>query len=145
MIPIKGKIPYIAEAEINYKSEYDPAVYTTSDQATVSVDPNTAWADTYVGEVWWDLSTLRYQWYEQGDAEYRKNNWGTLFPGSTVDVYEWVESNLTPTEWNSIADTTEGIAQGFSGQTKYDDNTYVLKRIYDKTTNSFCSQILLLG
>ena len=138
--PIKGKIPYIAEAEINYKSEHDPAVYTTSDQSTVSIDPNTAWADTYVGEVWWDLSTLRYQWYEQGDAEYRKNNWGTLFPGSTVDVYEWVESNLNPTEWNSIADTTEGISQGFSGQTKYDENTYVLKRVYDKTTNSFVSR-----
>jgi len=134
--PVKGKIPYIAETELTYKSERDPAIYTTSDQP-LNVDPDTNWGATHVGETWWDLSTVRYTWYEQGDIEFRKNNWGTTFPGSRIDIYEWVESDISPEEWNNIADTTEGIAAGFSGATKYDDNTYVLKRVYDTATNNF--------
>jgi len=137
--PIKGKIPYIAETEISYKSAKDPAIYTTSDRG-LNVDPDTNWGATHVGQIWWDLSTVRYVWYEQGDVEFRKNNWGGLFPGSTIDIYEWVESDLSPEEWNNISDTTEGIAAGFSGQSKYDNNTFVLKRVYDTATNNFVNR-----
>lgn len=137
--PVKGKIPYIAETEITYKGERDPAIYSTSDQA-INVDPDINWGADHVGEIWWDLSTIRYTWYEQGDIEFRKNNWGQIFPGSSVDIYEWVESDVSPEEWNNIADTTEGIAAGFSGKSKYDDNTYVLKRVYDTSTSNFVSR-----
>jgi len=137
--PVKGKIPYLAEAEIRYKSDIDPAIYTVGDSG-VNVNSSIAWAEDHVGEVWWDLSSVRYVWYEQGDTEYRSNNWGGLFPGSSIDVYEWVETDLLPSEWAEIADTTEGVALGFSGIPKYDDTVVAVKRIYNNNTNSFTSR-----
>jgi len=70
--------------------------------------------------------------------EYRKNNWGKLFPGATIDVYEWVGSTLLPSEWSSQADTTQGLTLGISGQPKFPDNSIVsVKQVYDNITNSY--------
>jgi hypothetical protein len=135
--PIKGRIPGIAEQEISYKLMNDPAVYSIG-LTGVNVDTNKNWLDEHVGELWWDLSTAKYQWYEQGDLEYRRNNWGKLFPGATIDVYEWVGTTLLPTEWLSKADTVAGLADSISGQPKYIDNSVIsVKQVYDPITNSF--------
>ena len=135
--PLKGRIPGIAEQELSYKLMNDPAVYSVGLRA-VNVDPNKNWLDDHVGELWWDLSTAKYQWYEQGDLEYRRNNWGKLFPGSTIDVYEWVSTSLLPTEWLAKADTVSGLANGISGQPKYIDNSVIsVKQVYNPTTNNF--------
>lgn len=135
--PIKGKIAGIADQEIKYKSAFDPAVYSIGISGTVN-DVNTSWIDSHVGELWWDLSTVKYTWYEQGDLSYRKNNWGKLFPGATIDVYEWVESQYLPSEWSSKADTSAGLTEGISGQPKYSDNSVLsVKQVYNYVTNSF--------
>ena len=135
--PLKAKIAGIAEQELTYKLISDPAVYSVGIARTIN-DVNSNWLDNYVGKLWWDLSTAKYLWYEQSDLEYRKNNWGKLFPGATIDVYEWVSSSLLPSEWSSQADTTSGLAAGISGQPKYADNTVLsVKQVYDPITNSF--------
>jgi len=135
--PLKGKIAGIAEQELTYKLISDPAIYSLG-LAGVNVDTNTNWLDDHVGELWWDLSTAKYVWYEQSDLEYRKNNWGKLFPGATIDVYEWVGSTLLPSEWSSQADTTQGLTLGISGQPKFPDNSIVsVKQVYDNITNSY--------
>ena len=77
-------------------------------------------------------------WYEQGDLEYRKNNWGKLFPGATIDVYEWVGSTLLPSDWAVQADTTTGLTQGISGQPKFSDNSAIsVKQVFDPITSTF--------
>ena len=43
----------IAEAEIFYKTLYDPAVYNNSG-ATGTVDATNSWTDTQIGRLWWD-------------------------------------------------------------------------------------------
>ena len=135
--PLKARIAGIAEQELSYKLISDPAVYSVGIPRTIN-DVNSNWLDDYVGKLWWDLSTAKYIWYEQSDLEYRKNNWGRLFPGATIDVYEWVSSSLLPSEWSSQADTTSGLANGISGQPKYADNTVLsVKQVYDPITNSF--------
>jgi hypothetical protein len=135
--PLKGKIAGIAEQELAYKLISDPAIYSLG-LAGVNVDTNINWLDDHVGELWWDLSTAKYVWYEQSDLEYRKNNWGKLFPGATIDVYEWVGSTLLPSEWSTQADTTQGLALGISGQPKFPDNSIVsVKQVYDNITNSY--------
>ena len=135
--PIKGKIAGIADQDLKYKSSFDPAVYSIGTSLTVN-DTNSNWLDEHVGELWWDVSTAKFVWYEQGDLEYRKNNWGRLFPGSSIDVYEWVGTEYLPSEWSEIADTTEGLSEGISGQPKYADNTILsVKQIYNAITNSF--------
>lgn len=135
--PLKGKIPDIAEKELTYKTSVDPAIYSVGTNV-VNINSDTCWLDDHVGELWWDLSTARYVWYEQGDLEYRRNNWGKVFPGSTIDVYEWVSSSLLPSDWAVQADTSSGVALGISGQPKHPDNTVLgVKQVYDSLTGSF--------
>ena len=135
--PLKGKIAGVADEEIRYKTSIDPAIYSIGTTST-TVLTDTNWTTTQVGELWWDLSTVKYVWYEQGDLNYRKNNWGRLFPGCSIDVYEWVESTYLPSEWAELADTASGISQGISGQPKFPDNTVLsVKQGYDAISNSF--------
>ena len=135
--PLKGKILGIAEAELTYKMPSDPAIYSVG-VAGVNVNGSANWVDNHVGELWWDLSTAKYIWYEQGNLEFRRSNWNKLFPGSSIDVYEWVESTLLPSDWSIQADTPAGLTQGISGQPKNVDNSIVsVKQVYDHITNSF--------
>ena len=135
--PVKGKIAGLAEQELKYRSAFDPAVYTIGSNLSV-VDSTTSWIDEHVGELWWDLSTAKYICYEQGDDIFRKNNWGRLFPGSSIDVYEWVKSDLLPSEWAAQADTSEGLTNGISGQPKYPDNSIVsVKQLFNNVTGAF--------
>ena len=135
--PIKGKILGIAEQELTHKAANDPAVYSIGTD-TVSVSTNINWLDDHVGQLWWDLSTTKYIWYEQGNLEYRRNNWGKLFPSSSIDIYEWVESTLLPSDWSIKADTSLGLSQGISGQPKYPDNSVLsVKQVYDSISGGF--------
>ena len=135
--PLKGRIAGLAEQELTYKMAVDPAIYSVAGDNS-STDLANNWIDSYVGHLWWDLSTVKYQWYEQGDDTFRKNTWGKLFPGASVDIYEWVGTNLLPSEWNQLADTDTGLAQGISGQPKFaDDSVYSVKQVYDSVTDSF--------
>ena len=135
--PVKGRILGVADREINFKTEWDPAVYSVG-QGSVNVDPGTAWSEEHIGEVWWDLSTARWTWYEQGTQEYKSKHWGELFPGASIDVYEWVESTQTPADWDTLSDTTQGISLSISGKPKYADNTvYTVKQKYDSSSDSF--------
>jgi len=135
--PIKGKIAGIAEQELKYKTSFDPAIYSLGNSNTGN-NLNTNWLDTHVGELWWDLSTVKYIWYEQGELEYRKSNWGTIFPGSSIDIYEWVGTTLLPSQWAAQADTVNGLAQGISGQPKYTDNSVLsVKQVYNPISDTF--------
>ena len=130
----KLKILGIAEQEISYKTVYDPAVYTNGTDEQV-VDETTAWFEKNVGKLWWNLSTVKWIDYEQGDDVYRSGNWNGLAFGSSIDIYEWVESSLLPSDWSILADTNEGLAEGISGQPLYSDNTvYSVKEIYNVNT-----------
>ena len=135
--PLKGKIVGLAEQELKYKSAFDPAVYSVG-TSTVVTDVNSCWLDEHIGELWWDLSTTKYMWYEQSDLTFRKNNWGRLFPGATIDVYEWVGSIYLPSEWVVKADTAAGLSEGISGQPKFvDDSSVSYKQVFDPMTNTF--------
>jgi hypothetical protein len=130
----RGKILNIAEQEIKYKTPYDPAVYTigTSD---VVVDPTINWLEKNVGKLWWNTGTAKFQYAEQKDSAYRVGNWNQLVRGSSIDVYEWVETVLQPNEWAAFADTNAGLAQGISGQPLYPNNdVYSVKNFYSATT-----------
>ncbi len=129
--PIKGRILGLADREIDIKTAWDPATYNVGDKA----DLKTSWAETHVGEVWWDLSTVKWLWYEQDTQEYKQNHWGQTFPGSSIDVYEWVESRLLPSEWNN---RPEGTSVTISGTALYgDDSNYTVVQKYDSRLDSF--------
>lgn len=107
--PAKGILPPNADREIEYKSEIDPAVYNNHSD-TNQISTSKPWTDKHVGQVWWDLSTARYIDYESHDNAYRRTYWGRLFPGATVDIYEWVSSSQPPTNYlgtGTVKSTTE--------------------------------------
>ena len=132
----KLKILGSAEQEIKFKTPYDPAIYIVGTDEQI-VDDSQAWFELHVGEVWWNVSTAKWVWYEQGDIAYRAGNWNQLAAGASIDVYEWVESVLLPSEWAAIADTADGLAEGISGQPLYpDDTVYNFKQQFNPTTGA---------
>ena len=129
--PVKGRILGIADREIDIKTAWDPATYNTGTHTNTKI----AWAEDHIGEVWWDLSTVKWLWYEQDTQEYKTNHWGQTFPGSSIDVYEWVESRLLPSQWNL---RVEGTDATISGQALYgDDSNYTVVQRYDSRLDSF--------
>ena len=89
--PFKGVLPGFIDKELDYITEQDPVVYNAQRHQ---------FGEKQVGAVWWDTSSIRYQWYEQGTNVDRWKNWGKAFPGSTIVVCEWVESRAKPQNWN---------------------------------------------
>ena len=126
--PFKGKIAGTAEQEIAFKTNYDPARYNVSTNSSTNLNVKTPWANEEVGKVWWNLNDCRFIWYEQGTLEYRRNNWARLFPGSSVEIYEWVESPFLPSEYE--ANNPTGIA------VHPDNSAYSVTTVVDTVTGN---------
>ena len=45
---------------------------------------------------------LSYFDYTQGLDDYKKNYWGRLIPGGSIDVYEWTKSTVPPDEYDAL-------------------------------------------
>lgn len=138
--PIQGKIPGIVEQELTYKIGFDPAVYNVGDLTDLTVDPTRFWAAEHVGQTWWNINTARFAFPYQGSTAFQKNEWNRLMPSATVDIYEWVESDLLPSQWTQIADTDSGVAQGISGQSLYGDDKYSARLTYDDISKTFSTK-----
>jgi hypothetical protein len=130
--PAKGKILGIAEQEITYKTPYDPAFYNRGSIAARNISESLYWNTNQIGQVWWNLNQVRFIDYEQDSLTYRSINWGRLFPGSTVEVCEWVESTVLPSNY---------VAAGFDGEPKHSDNSAYVEIISaDPVTNIITSK-----
>jgi hypothetical protein len=134
--PMQGKIPGPAEQELKFKTFYDPAIYSNGD-STVNVNQGQAWSEKHVGQLWWDLRTAKFIDAQDDDVVYRNNSWAILFPGASIDIYEWVGSQYTPSQWNALADTVAGLSQNISGQSLYGDSIYSRIQKYNNITKSY--------
>ena len=124
--PLRGKVLGPAEQEIDYRAAFDPAVYNVVDGINISSSGRYFWSNLHVGRVWWNLDTVRYVEYQQDNIKFRFDNWGKLFPGSSIDIYEWVESPVLPSEY---------VNSGLSGVPKHPDNSaYTEIQIVDTQT-----------
>ena len=130
--PIQGRIAGPAEQNISYKVPYDPAQYNVGDNP---VDVN--WAEEHVGKIWWNTENARFTYPYQGDINYQRANWNELQPGATIDVFEWVESYLLPSAWDSITDTAQGTELGVTGTTLYGNDKYSKKFEFDRQSQTF--------
>ena len=116
--PFKGVLPAFVDAEITYTGKEDPVVYNNR---------RAMFGKKNVGQTWWDTSTVRYNWYEQGTNRERWLNWGSTFPGSSITLYEWVESKVTPLEY---------AASGATGTPK-NGSEFIVERRIDPVTNLY--------
>ena len=135
--PIQGKVAGVAEQELTFKTYYDPALYDLSSTIKTTVDVTNSWGSEHIGEVWWDLTNAKFYNPYQGDIIYSTQTWNKLFQGNSIDVYEWVETDVLPSVWDASADTENGFAKGYSGTSLYGDSTYSTKRKYDKVAGTF--------
>lgn len=93
--PLQGKILGAARQNIDYISGIDPAAYNVG---PVNIR-GTTWGENQVGQVWWDISTVRFIDPNQDDIVYASRRWGQVFPGSSVDVYQWIVSPVPPSDY----------------------------------------------
>ena len=93
--PLQGKILGAARQNIDYIGAVDPASYNSGPFNI----RGTTWGADHVGEVWWDISTVRFIDPNQDSIVYASRRWGQIFPGSTVDVYQWVVSDVPPAQY----------------------------------------------
>lgn len=124
--PSRGRVPGVAEVELTYILGYDPASYNQgsmeeSNTGIRSKDAGSEWAEEQVGNLWFDVSTVRFLEAETNstldDAElaYRLKSFGKLAPGASVDIYEWTKSKKSPKDWQAAFEAGE---YGFDGSVK---------------------------
>jgi len=115
--PLRGIIPGIANSEIDMTADVDTAAYNnTSNEEYTPVTEN-YWSQDQLGKRWWDTSTLTYYDYDQGDYAYQSSHWGKIFPGSSVDVYEWTKSSVGPEDYaKEVENQTEMFGVVASGE-----------------------------
>jgi hypothetical protein len=92
--PLQGKVLGAARQNIDYISAIDPAGYNVGPTAA-----GNAWGAARVGEIWWDISQVRFIDSNQGDLTYKSRRWGQIFPGSTVAIYQWTVSDVPPASY----------------------------------------------
>jgi hypothetical protein len=93
--PLQGKILGAAKQNIDFISAVDPAAYNVGQVNNYGK----RWGDLHVGQIWWDTTNTRFINPNQDDVVYASRRWSQLFPGSTVDVYQWVASDTAPTDY----------------------------------------------
>ena len=135
--PIQGKVAGPAEQELTYKTYFDPAVYSVSNNNSAIKDETASWGPEQLGEVWWNLTNAKFYNPYQGSIEHAAQSWNKIFQGNTIDIYEWVESDILPSAWDAQADTEQGFANGYSGQSLYQDSSYSTRRVYNNVAKTF--------
>jgi hypothetical protein len=93
--PLQGKILGAARQNIDYIGAVDPAGYNSGG---VNLR-GTTWTGDHQGEIWWDTSTVRFIDPNQDSLTYAARRWGQVFPGSSIDVYEWITSTVPPDQY----------------------------------------------
>ena len=93
--PLQGKILGAARQNIDFISQVNPAQYNTGPINNIG----NFWGSERVGTIWWDTTNARFIDPNQDDIVYASRRWGQLFPGSTVDVYQWVASSTPPANY----------------------------------------------
>lgn len=93
--PLQGKILGAARQNIDFIGSDDPAKYN----AGPLNNNGNFWGEEQVGKIWWDIKSVRFIDPSQNDIVYASRRWGQVFPGSTVEVYQWVESDVLPSAY----------------------------------------------
>ena len=116
--PLQGKLLGTVAEHLDYISSTDPAGYN-GPQLRVG---NIVWTKDHLGKLWFNTTTTRFMNYHQDDVVYNSKYWGTVFPGSTVTVYSWIESDVSPAFY-----TGPGVP--------YDIGTYSVTLVTDSNNN----------
>ena len=93
--PLQGKILGVARRNIDFIGAVDPASYNTGTVHNIG----TSWGPGHEGEIWWDTNSVRFIDANQDNITYASRRWGQVFPGSTIDIYQWIASDVPPVNY----------------------------------------------
>ena len=93
--PLQGKILGVARRNIDYIGAVDPASYNAGTVHNIG----TSWGSAHEGEIWWDTNSVRFIDANQDNIDYASRRWGQVFPGSTIDIYQWTASSVPPVNY----------------------------------------------
>ncbi len=93
--PLQGKLLGVVRENLDYISSTDPAGYNNGSKKVV-------WGQDYIGKLWFDTSQTKFIDYHQNDTVYNSKYWGTVFPGSIVSVYTWIQSDVLPINYTGV-------------------------------------------
>ena len=137
--PAKGIIPGFISEEIDFKLTADIASYNYNSLQGYMENKRT-WGDTEVGKRWWDLTSAVYLDYEQGSIDYQQSNWGRLFDGASIDIYEWTRSPVVPDQWETLVNNNTLInGKEATGEAYY--KVIDGEKIYSWTEQTFYNPI----
>lgn len=95
----------------NDPAQYNYSVRTTNNENYTPLKP---WGLKEVGQVWWNTTNLKYIPYSDkkrfADVDERLSLWGSLTDYGSVDIHEWTESPVHPSEWAKLVKSQEGDA-----------------------------------
>jgi len=121
--PLQGRVLGAVRQNLDYIGAIDPAAYNVG----ALNNYGDAWTQARVGQIWWNTTRARFIDPNQDDIVYASRRWGQLFPGSTVEVFQWAASDVPPAQYagpgtvrdvNSYSVTSNIDAQGLF-QTTY--------------------------
>lgn len=117
--PLSGLLAGGAMDQVDYLSSVDPARYDprTDGFSDYGNDGDDAWGAKQTAKIWWDISTVKFidpftdvmgisDERDLTELAYRSQHWSKIAPGCSVDIYEWVESDFSPTMYSINADKT---------------------------------------
>ena len=93
--PLQGKILGAARRNIDYIGAVDPASYNTGTVHNIG----TSWGAERLGQIWWDINSVRFIDANQDNLTYASRRWGQVFPGSTIDICQWISSAVVPANY----------------------------------------------
>ena len=118
--PLNGKLLGAASQNIDFIAPFDPTVYEGANAGLL-------WGAAQVGLMWWNISNVRFQDYTIGDATHSSKVWGKIFPGATVDILQWVESDALPVDYTgtgTVMDEDTYITVESVNRSNLTKNTY---------------------
>jgi hypothetical protein len=112
--PARGSHSIEALQVVDMISPNEPAKYNHSINTVdnVNYDPYRPWDNKDVGRVWWNTNNLNYVPYSDvaifPSLDSRLSYWGALSDWSTIELYEWTESTVHPSQYDVLVKAQEG-------------------------------------
>lgn len=135
--PLQGKLLGVVGENLDFISITDPANYNISDVDNGSI----AWSWRQIGKLWFDTSTTKFLDYHQSDMIYNSEYWAAAFPGSTVTVYTWIESDSLPVLYEGPGTVYDPGKYSIVFVTDSNDNLVPKYYYWVRNTNQLHSEI----
>ncbi len=128
--PLQGKILGAAKENIDFITPVDPAGYNQGN----NISDFNVWRDEHVGQIWWDVTNYRLTEYHSDDITYSSRRWAQGVTGSQVDVYQWIESTVPPSQYQGPGTPKDNDSFTIIGGVV--DNQIIANRYYFWVSNT---------